>query len=144
MQVAACIIYNLLLQTQNVPKGYLFRWFSCRFPLRRNSVCILFICSEQIGTSQLSFSKSVTSSQALPHDGCYTCFFFLNPQYYQNEIWSNKVCCMTNISNMFLAQCQKVESFRSFYDFLKMAIQRDLAFFKCPVFTFSKNETLES
>ena len=33
------------------------------------------------------------------------------------------VCCMKNISNMFLAQCWRVEgSSRSFYDFIKMTI----------------------
>ena len=35
---------------------------------------------------------------------------------------------MTNISNMFLAQCRGLEtSFRLFYNFIKMPIQRDLA-----------------
>ena len=40
------------------------------------------------------------------------------------------VCRMTNISNMFLAECWRVEtSFRPFYDFIKMTIQQDLAIF---------------
>ena len=40
------------------------------------------------------------------------------------------VCCMTNISNMFLTQCWKLEtSSRSFYDFSKMTIQGDVAVF---------------
>ena len=40
------------------------------------------------------------------------------------------VCCMTNISNMFLAECWRLEtSSRLFYDFIKMTIQQDLAVF---------------
>ena len=40
------------------------------------------------------------------------------------------VCCMTNISNMFLAECWRLEtSSRLFYDFIKMSIQQDLAIF---------------
>ena len=40
------------------------------------------------------------------------------------------VCCMTNISNMVLAQCCRLESiFRPFYDFIKMMIQQDLTIF---------------
>ena len=63
------------------------------------------------------------------------------------------VCCMTNISNMFLGECWRLEtSFRLFYDFIKMTIQQDLAIFKVLhipfliVFysPFQKNETLES
>ena len=63
------------------------------------------------------------------------------------------VCCMTNISNMFLAQCWRLEtSSRPFYDFIKMTIQQDLAIFNgwhIPFLIvlyspFQKNETLES
>ena len=33
------------------------------------------------------------------------------------------VCCMTNISNMILAQCYRLKiSSRSFYDFIKKAL----------------------
>ena len=40
------------------------------------------------------------------------------------------VCCMTNISNMFLAECWRLEtSFRPLYDFIEMTIQQDLAIF---------------
>ena len=40
------------------------------------------------------------------------------------------MCCMTNISNMFLAQFWRLESSsRPFYDFIKMVILRDLAIF---------------
>ena len=40
------------------------------------------------------------------------------------------VCCMTNISNMFLAECWRLEtSSRPFYDFIEMAIQQALAIF---------------
>ena len=63
------------------------------------------------------------------------------------------VCCMTNISNMFLAECWRLEtSSRLFYDFIKMTIQQDLVIFNgwhipfLIVFysPFQKNETLES
>ena len=40
------------------------------------------------------------------------------------------VCSMKNISNMFLAQCWRLEtSFRPFYDLIKMTIKQDLAIF---------------
>ena len=40
------------------------------------------------------------------------------------------VCCMANISNMFLAECWRLEtSSRLFYDFIKMTIQQDLIIF---------------
>ena len=40
------------------------------------------------------------------------------------------VCCMTNISNIFLAECWRLETCcRFFYDFIKMIIQQDLAIF---------------
>ena len=40
------------------------------------------------------------------------------------------MCCMTNIFNMFLAECWRLEtSSRLFYDFIKMTIQQDLAIF---------------
>ena len=31
------------------------------------------------------------------------CCFLLNPKYYQNEIWSTLVCCIKNVSDIFLA-----------------------------------------
>ena len=63
------------------------------------------------------------------------------------------VCCMTNISNMFLAECWRWEtSSRPFYDFIEMTIQQDLGIFNgwhIPLLIvlyspFRKNETLES
>ena len=40
------------------------------------------------------------------------------------------VCCVANISNMFLAECLRLEtSSRLFYDFIKITIQQDLAIF---------------
>ena len=40
------------------------------------------------------------------------------------------VCCMTNISKMFLAQCCKLETTsRPLYDFIKMTIWSDAAIF---------------
>ena len=63
------------------------------------------------------------------------------------------VCCMTNISNMFLAEYWRLEtSSRLFYKFFKMTIEQDLAIFNgshIPFLIvlyppFQKNETLES
>ena len=62
------------------------------------------------------------------------------------------VCCVANISNMFLAECLRLEtSSRLFYDFIKITIQQDLAIFNAwhiPFLIvlyppFQKNETLE-
>ena len=40
------------------------------------------------------------------------------------------VSCMTNISNMFMAQCMRQKTkFKAFYGFIKMAIKQDLAIF---------------
>ena len=59
----------------------------------------------------------------------HLCLFILNPKYYQNEFDQMLVRCMINISNMFLAQCWKLEtSSRPFYDFIK-TIYRDLPIF---------------
>ena len=63
------------------------------------------------------------------------------------------VCCMANISNMFLAPCWRLRtSFRPLYDFIKITIYRDLAIFNSwhlpfltvPYSPFKKNETMES
>ena len=63
------------------------------------------------------------------------------------------VCCMTNISNMILAQCWRLEtSSRPFYDLIKIKILRGLVIFNSwhlpflnvPYSLFQKNETLES
>ena len=62
------------------------------------------------------------------------------------------VCCMTNISKLFLAQYWRLEtSFRPFYDFFKITIYWDmgifniwhLPFFILPYSPFHKNKTLE-
>ena len=59
---------------------------------------------------------------------------------------------MTNIFNMFLAQCWKLEtSSRPFYDFIKMTISQDqaivnsghLSFLTVPYSPSQKSETLE-
>ena len=63
------------------------------------------------------------------------------------------VCCMTNISNMFLVECWRLgTSSRLFYDFIKMIIQQDPAIFNGWHIPFlivlyspiQKNEALES
>ena len=46
-------------------------------------------------------------------------------KYCPNEIWPDtSVLCMTNISNMFLAQCLLENSSSPFYNFIKMTIAR--------------------
>ena len=46
--------------------------------------------------------------------------FLLNPKYYENEIL---VCCMKNISNIFLAHFWRLKTAsRPFYNFTKMTI----------------------
>ena len=63
------------------------------------------------------------------------------------------VCCTTNIPNMFLDQCWRMEtSSRLFYDSIEMMIQQDVVIFNSwhlpfliVVFShFQKNETLDS
>ena len=98
-------------------------------------------------------SKSVTS-QALLHNGSYTyAYFFWILSVIKMKFGQILVCCMKNISNMFLAECWRLEtSSRLFYDFIKMTIQQDLAIFNgwhIPFLivlysSFQKNETLES
>ena len=40
------------------------------------------------------------------------------------------MCCLANISNMFLAQCWRLESISGlFYDFIKITTYQDLAIF---------------
>ena len=69
-------------------------------------------------------SKSVTSSQALLHNESYaSAYFFWILSPIKMKFGQILVCCMTNISNMFLAQCWRLEtSPRPFYDFIKMTI----------------------
>ena len=58
----------------------------------------------------LQISKSVTSSYKLVHSGCYTYAYFywiistINMKFGQISV------SMTNISNMFLAQCWRLET----------------------------------
>ena len=63
------------------------------------------------------------------------------------------VSCRTNISNMLLAQCWGLETGpRSFYDLIKITMQRDVAIFSSwhlpflmvPYLAFQKNEIAES
>ena len=63
------------------------------------------------------------------------------------------VYCMRNISNLFLAQCWRLETnSRLFYFFIKMTIKQDLTifnswhlpFFIVPYSPFQKDDTLES
>ena len=73
----------------------------------------------------------------------------LNP-YYQNEIPSSTiVCCMTKISNMFLAQYWRLETGSGpfmIYNITKCGHFHfsHLPFLNGPYSSFQKNETLES
>ena len=89
----------------------------------------------------------------MPHNESYTyAYFFWILSRIEMKLGQILVCCLTNISNMFLAQCWRLEtSSRPFYDFIKMTIGRDLAIFDgwhvpfliVPDSPFQKNETLE-
>ena len=102
----------------------------------------------------LQISKFVTSSQALLHNPSYTyAYFFWILSPIKMKFGQILVCCRTNISNMFLTECWRLEtSSRLFYDFIKMTIQQDLAIFNgwhIPFLIvlyspFQKNETLKS
>ena len=102
----------------------------------------------------LQISKFLTSSQVLLHNASYVyAYFFWILSPIKMKFDQILVCCMTNISNMFLAECWRLEtSSRLFYDFIKMTIQQDLAIFNgwhipfLIVFysPFQQNETLES
>ena len=74
-------------------------------------------------------SNFVTSSWALLHNASYAYFFWiLGP--IKMKFGQILVCCMTDISNIFLAECWRLEtSSRLFHDFIKMTIQHDLAIF---------------
>ena len=67
--------------------------------------------------------------QVLLHNASYAYFFWiLSP--IKMKFGQILLCCMTNISNMFLAACWRLEtSSRFFYDFIKTTIQQDLAIF---------------
>ena len=88
------------------------------------------------------------------HNASYTyAYFFWILRAIKIKLGQILVCCMTNISNMFSAECWRLEtSSRLFYDFIKMTILQDLAIFNgwhipfLIVFysPFQKNETPES
>ena len=79
----------------------------------------------------MQISKFVTSSYALLHNASYTyAYFFWILRPIKMKFGQILVCCVTNISNMFLTECWRLEtSSRLFYDFIKMTIQQDLAIF---------------
>ena len=88
------------------------------------------------------------------HNGKYTyAYFFWILSPIKMKLGQILVCCLTNISNMFLAQSWGLEtSSRPFYGFIKTTIGRDLAIFNSwhlpflivPYSHIQKNETLES
>ena len=57
---------------------------------------------------------------------------FLNPKYYQNEIWSNTSASYNKyISNIFLTQYWRLDTSSSaFYDFNETTIKQDLSIFR--------------
>ena len=65
------------------------------------------------------------------HYGSYSyAYFFWILSPIKMKFGQILVCCMKNISNMFLAECWRLESSPSlFYDFIKITIQKDLAIF---------------
>ena len=99
-------------------------------------------------------SKSVMSSYALLDNGSYThAYFFWILRTIKMRFGQILVCCLTNISNRFLAQCWRLEtSSRPFYDFIKMTTYQDLAiinswhlpFLSVSYLPFQNIETLES
>ena len=83
------------------------------------------------------------------HNASYTyAYFFRILSPIKMKFGQILVCCMTNISDMFLAECWRLgTSSRLFYDFIKMTIQQDLAIFNgwhVLYSPFQKNETLKS
>ena len=89
----------------------------------------------------------------LPNGSYIYAYFFWILSPIKMKLGQILVCPMTNISNMFLAQCWRLEtSFRPFYDFIKMVTVQNLAIFNSwhlpflivPYSHFQKNETLES
>ena len=102
----------------------------------------------------LQLSKFVASSEVLLHNASHTyAYFFWILSPIKMKFGQILVCSMTNISNMFLTECWRLEtSSRLFYDFIKMTIQQDQAIFNgwhVPFLIvhyspFQKNETLES
>ena len=86
-------------------------------------------------------------------DTSYKAYFFWIESPIKMKLSQIQVCCMTNIFNMFLAQCWKLEtSSRPFYDFIKMKIEQDLVIFNSQNLPFlivhyshfQESETLES
>ena len=76
-------------------------------------------------------SNSVTSPEALVHNGSYSyVYFFWILSTIKMKFGQILMCCMTSISKMFLAQCWRLEtSSRPFYDFINTEILRNLVIF---------------
>ena len=93
-------------------------------------------------------SKALTSSWALLHNGSYTyAYLFWILSTIKIKFNQLPVYCMTNISNMFLAECWKLEtSPRSFDNFARSGHFYKLTFTNVILLysPFQKNEKLES
>ena len=73
---------------------------------------------------------SAASSEALLHNRSYTyaCFFWMLSTIKMKFVQS-LVCCMTNVSNIFLAKCWRLEiSSRLFYNFIRINYNEELFF----------------
>ena len=83
----------------------------------RDTTIFVFLWNPQI-------SKSVTLSYALLHNESYTCTHFFRMLFaIKMKHGQILVYCMSNISNMFLAQCWRLTAnSRPFCDFTKMTI----------------------
>ena len=80
----------------------------------------------------------VIINMALLNNGSYcSAYFFWIISPINTKFGQILVCCKTNISNMFLAQCLRLEtSPMPFYDFIKMTIQWHLNIFNSWHFPF--------
>ena len=86
----------------------------------------------------LQISKFVTSSKVLLHDASYAyAYFFWILSPIKMKFGQILVCCMKNISNMFLADCWRLEtSCRLFMILLKWQYSKIWPFLIVDIFHF--------
>ena len=72
----------------------------------------------------------MASSEELLHNGSYTyAYFFWMLSTIKMKFVQSLVCCMTNVSNIFLAKCWRLEiSSRLFYNFIRINYNEELFF----------------
>ena len=72
----------------------------------------------------------VIISSCIYHKKLHLCYFFWILSTIKMKFCQILVCCVANISNVFLAECWRLEtSCRLFHDFIKMTIQENLTIF---------------